>query len=92
MYLQEIYRALDGSLFAIERFSNQAFFRYRRLSAEEITQLVNHSYSSKIEIKAGSSGRETSEPAKARNTRQYRPLRKTKRVISSNVQKNITRA
>jgi hypothetical protein len=39
------------------------FFRYRKLSQEEIRQLTDHSDNTKRESKAGSIGDKTSEPA-----------------------------
>jgi hypothetical protein len=64
MSLEELYRANNGSLYAIERFSkNRMFFTYRLLSEQEIRGFIDPTYSNKRESKAGSiEGESMSQP------------------------------
>ena len=70
MSLEELYRANNGSLYAIERFSeNRMFFTYRLLSEQEIRGFIDPTYSNKRESKAGSTeGESMSQPQETRTT------------------------
>jgi len=70
MSLEELYRANNGSLYAIERFSeNPMFFTYRLLSKQEISGFIDPTYSNKRESKAGSiEGESMSHPQETTTT------------------------